>query len=315
MRLLVTRPMTQRATRAIRDRFDATFHENSALSEAEAAAALRDYDAIIPTLGDAFTAAAFAKAPRCRILANFGAGYNHIDVQAAARVGVIVTNTPEVVTDATADIALMLMLMTMRRASEGERILRAGGWSGWNPTQFLGGHMTGRTVGIVGMGRIGKAIARRCHFGFGMPVVFFNRSAVADLDFPARQIPALETLLEQADIAVLAVPGGPATRHLIGAAQLAALGPQGYLVNIARGDVVDEAALAQALTTGVIAGAGLDVYEREPLVSQALLAAPNATLMPHLGTATDDTRTAMGLRALQNLVDFAEGREPHDRVN
>lgn len=315
MRLLVTRPMTDRATRAIAGRFDATFRDNTRLSEAEASAALRDYDAIIPTLGDAFTAAAFADAPRCRILANFGAGFNHIDVKAAKAAGVVVTNTPDVVTDATADIAVMLMLMTTRRASEGERILRAGDWTGWNPTQLLGGHLSGRMVGIVGMGRIGQAIARRCHFGFGMQVVFFNRSTVTGLDFPARQIPQLEAMLAEADIAVLAVPGGPGTRHLIGTPQLAALGPQGYLVNIARGDVVDEAAMIEALQSHAIAGAGLDVYEQEPVVPQGLLDAPNTTLLPHLGTATDDTRTAMGLRALDNLVAFAEGRAPRDRVN
>ena len=314
MRLLVTRPMTDRATRAIRDRFDATFRDNTPLTEAEAAQALRDYDAIIPTLGDAFTAAAFAGRPRCRILANFGAGYNHIDVKAAAAAGVVVTNTPDVVTDATADIALTLILMVMRRASEGERILRRGEWTGWKPTQFLGAQVTGHRVGIVGMGRIGRAIARRCHHGFGMEVVFFNRSAVADLDFPARQIAELDAMLEQADVAVVAVPGGAGTRHLIGAAQMTALGPRGYLVNIARGDVVNEAALIEALVQGRIAGAGLDVYEREPVVPQALLDAPNATLLPHLGTATDDVRTAMGLRALDNLIAFAEGREPHDRV-
>lgn len=307
--------MTARATQAIRARFDATFRDNTPLSEAEAADALRDYDAIMPTLGDAFTAAAFAGQPRCRILANFGAGYNHIDVAAAKAAGVVVTNTPDVVTDATADIAVMLILMTLRRASEGERILRAGRWTGWNPTQLLGGHATGRTLGIVGMGRIGQAIARRCHHGFGMDVVFFNRSTVTGLDFPARQIDGLEAMLEQADVAVLAVPGGTGTRHLIGAPELAALGPQGYLVNIARGDVVDEAALIEALHGGVIAGAGLDVYEREPLVPQDLLDAPNATLLPHLGTATDDTRTAMALRALDNLIAFSDGQHPHDQMN
>lgn len=315
MKLLVTRPMTGRATAAICDRFDATFRDNAPLTEAEAAQALRDYDAIMPTLGDAFTAAAFAGALRCRILANFGAGYNHIDIPAATAAGVVVTNTPDVVTDATADIAVMLMLMTLRRATEGEALLRAGRWAGWNPTQLLGGHLTGRTVGIVGMGRIGQAIARRCHFGFGMEVVFFNRSTVTGLDVPARQIPDLDAMLDQADVAVLAVPGGAGTRHLIGARQLAALGPQGWLVNIARGDVVDEAALIQALNTGTIAGAGLDVYEREPHVPRALLDAPKATLLPHLGTATDDTRTAMGLRALDNLTAFAQGLPPHDRVN
>lgn len=315
MKLLVTRLMTDRASRAIRDRFDVTFGDNTPLGPAEAVQALADYDAIMPTLGDGFPAAVFAGRPRCRIIANFGAGYNHIDIKAAAAAGVIVTNTPDVVTDATADIAMTLILMSMRRASEGERILRCGEWTGWKPTQFLGAHVTGHTVGIIGMGRIGKAIARRCHFGFGMGVVFFNRSTVTDLDFPARQVADLHQMLQQADVAVTAVPGGAGTRHLIGASELDALGPQGYLVNIARGDVVDEAALIDALTARRIAGAGLDVYEREPLVPQALLDAPNATLLPHLGTATEEVRTDMALRALDNLIAFAEGRAARDRVN
>ncbi|MDN5567758.1 MAG: D-glycerate dehydrogenase, partial [Paracoccus sp. (in: a-proteobacteria)] len=252
--------------------------------------------------------------PRCKVLANFGAGFNHIDVTAAKAAGVIVTNTPEVVTDATADIALTLMLMTLRRASEGERILRAGEWVGWNPTQMLGRHLTGAKVGIIGMGRIGKAIARRCHFGFGMQVVFFNRSTVTDLDFPARQIPDLQDMLRECDVAVVAVPGGASTRGLIGQAELAALGGDSYLINIARGDVVDEDALIAALYAETIAGAGLDVYAREPLVPQDLIDAPNATLLPHLGTATDDTRTEMALRALRNLLAVASGENPPDRI-
>lgn len=314
MRLLVTRPMTDRATRAIAAEFDATFRDNTPLTEAGAAAAMRDYDAVMPTLGDAFSAGAFAGPLRCRLLANFGAGFNHIDIEAARAAGIAVTNTPDVVTDATADIAVTLMLMTLRRASEGERMLRAGQWTGWNPTQLLGSEMSGRTLGIVGMGRIGRAIARRCHLGFGMRVVFFNRSPVADAGVPARQIADLDAMLDAADVAVIAVPGGAATRGLIGAAQLRALGPAGVLVNIARGDVVDEDALIRALAHGGIAGAGLDVYAREPHVPQALLDAPNATLLPHLGTATDDTRTRMGLRALENLRAFAAGRALPDRV-
>ncbi|MEE2859255.1 MAG: D-glycerate dehydrogenase [Pseudomonadota bacterium] len=314
MKLLVTRPMTARATAAIGGRFDATFRDNTPLTADEAAQAMRDFDAIMPTLGDAFTAAAFQGDLRCRILANFGAGYNHIDVAAARATGVRVTNTPDVVTDATADIALTLMLMALRRASEGERLLRAGQWTGWNPTQLLGHEMSGRIVGIVGMGRIGKAIARRCHLGFGMDVVFFNRSAVSALDVPARQITDLHRMLWACDVAVIAVPGGPGTRGMIGAAELRALGPRSVLVNIARGDVVDEAALIDALQTGTIAGAGLDVYAREPEVPQALLDAPNATLLPHLGTATDETRTLMGLRALKNLVAHAEGQTPPDMI-
>lgn len=316
MKLLVTRSMTERAATAISARFQADFLDNTPLTETAAMQALRDYDAILPTLGDAFTAGAFAGGDlRCRILANFGAGYNHIDIAAARAAGVTVTNTPDVVTDATADIALTLILMTMRRATEGERILRAGEWAGWNPTQLLGGHVSGATVGIIGMGRIGKAIARRCHLGFGMRVVFHNRSSVSALDIPAQQMPGLAETLAESDVAVVAVPGGAGTRHLIGAAELCALGAHSYLVNIARGDVVDEAALIEALNKGVIAGAGLDVYEREPLVPQALIEAPNATLLPHLGTATDDVRTDMGLRALDNLIDFAEGRQPRDLVD
>ena len=314
MKVLVTRPMTDRATAAIRAACDATFRDNTPLTVDQAGQAMRDYDAIIPTLGDAFGAEAFQGDLRCRLLANFGAGFNHIDIAAAHAAGVAVTNTPDVVTDATADIALTLMLMVLRRASEGERLLRAGGWTGWNPTQLLGAEMSGRTVGIVGMGRIGQAIARRAHLGFGMEVVFFNRSTVAGLDFPARQIDDLRAMLAACDVSVIAVPGGAATRGLIGAAELEALGPQGVLVNIARGDVVDEDALIAALVDGRIAGAGLDVYARETHVPQALLDAPNATLLPHLGTATDDTRTRMGLRALANLQAHIDGGVPPDLV-
>lgn len=314
MKLLVTRPMTESATTALKARFETAFHDNTPLTQAEAAAALRDFDAIIPTLGDAFTAKAFKGDLRCRILANFGAGYNHIDVAAAKAAGVAVTNTPDVVTDATADIAMTLILMTMRRASEGERMLRAGQWTGWNPTQLLGGNVTGRTVGIIGMGRIGKAIARRCHLGFGMRVVFHNRSTVSALDVPARQMPGLPEMLQACDVAVVAVPGGAGTRHMISQAELEALGRKSYLINIARGDVVEEAALISALNEGVIAGAGLDVYEREPQIPRALIDAPNATLLPHLGTATDELRTDMAMRALANLVAFVDGETPGDLV-
>uniref|UniRef100_UPI003AE8FA53 2-hydroxyacid dehydrogenase n=1 Tax=Paracoccus sp. T5 TaxID=3402161 RepID=UPI003AE8FA53 len=306
--------MTLRATAAIRAQFDATFRDNTPLTEAEAGQAMADHDVIIPTLGDAFTAGAFSGQSRCRLLANFGAGYNHIDIAAARAAGVTVTNTPDVVTDATADLALTLMLMVLRRASEGERLLRAGQWAGWNPTQLLGHEMSGRTVGIIGMGRIGKAIARRCHLGFGMDVAFFNRSIVSALDIPARQFEDLHQMLAASDVAVVAVPGGAETRGLIGTPELRALGSGSCLVNIARGDVVDEAALIKALRDGTIAGAGLDVYAREPHVPQELLEAPNATLLPHLGTATDETRTRMALRALENVLAFRAKQRPRDLV-
>lgn len=315
MRVLVTRRMTPAVEAALTARYDAEIRDSTAaLTEAEASAALAGFDAIIPTLGDRFTAAAFAGPMRARIVANFGAGVNHIDLDAAKAAGVVVTNTPDVVTDATADIAMMLVLMAARRASEGEALLRAGRWTGWQPTQMLGMHVSGRTLGIVGMGRIGKAIARRAHHGFGMRIVFHNRSTVSSLDLPARQMPGLHELLAECDIAILTVPGGAGTRHMIDAAALAALGPRGILVNVARGDVVDEAALIAALETGGIAGAGLDVYENEPEVPESLRALPNVTLLPHLGTATEATRTAMGLRALANLSALLDGRAPADRV-
>lgn len=315
MRLLVTRRMTERAEAAISAEFDADFRdETTPLTEAEALAALRDYDAVLPTLGDAFNASVLgAGGRRAGMLANFGAGYNHIDIEAARAAGVVVSNTPEVVTESTADIALTLILMTARRAGEGERLVRAGGWTGWHPTQMLGRHVSGATVGIVGMGRIGQAIARRCHYGFGMKVVFHNRSQVSGLGFPATQLP-LSEVLAQADFVVLAVPGGGASRHLIGAPELAAMKRDGFLINIARGDVVDETALVAALQEGRIAGAGLDVYEHEPLVPQALVALENVVLLPHLGTATDEVRTAMALRALDNLRAWRAGQQPGDRV-
>ncbi|MEL6206798.1 MAG: D-glycerate dehydrogenase [Pseudomonadota bacterium] len=289
--------------------------EPGPLSPEQAAATLQTYDAVIPTLGDGYGARAFAGGPfRCKGLANFGVGYNHIDAAAASAAGVTVTNTPGAVTDATADIALTLMLATCRRAGEGERILRAGQWTGWQPTQMLGLHMTGKALGIVGMGRIGKAIAKRAHYGFDMEVVFFNRSPVAEPGMPARQLASLSEVLAEADIVVLAVPATPDTHHLIGREALAAMRPHAHLVNIARGDIVDEAALIEALQAGQIAGAGLDVYEFEPKVPEALIAMENVVLLPHLGTAALEVREAMGRMALDNARAILEGRTPPNPV-
>lgn len=291
-----------------RTRFDVTHRDlPTPMGASDLRAALRDYDAVLPTLGDLFKAEVFADVPkpRAQILANFGVGYNHIDVAAARAAGLSVTNTPGAVTDATADIALMLILMTARRAGEGERLLRSGQWTGWHPTQMLGLHVSGRTVGIIGMGRIGKAIAKRCHYGFGMRVVYHNRSAV-DAGLPATQLPLDQVL--QADIVVIAVPGGPATHHLISTPQLAHMRPEAILINIARGDVVDEAALVSALQNRQMAGAGLDVYEFEPRVSPALMAMENVTLLPHLGTAALNVRQDMGMMAVDNLFAHLDGQ-------
>ena len=315
-RLLITRPLPEAVLDAAKG-FEITRRDSTRpLSPQELRSSLKDFDAVLPTLGDAYSAAVFADvpAPRCRILANFGVGYNHIDVAAAGVAGVIVTNTPGAVTDATADIGITLMLMSARRAAEGERHTRSGAWEGWHPTQMLGLHVSGKTAGIIGMGRIGKAIARRCHYGFGMRVVFFNRSPVADPGVPATQLPSLSNVLSEADVAFVAVPGGAGTRHLIDAAALASLRPHAHLVNISRGDVIDEAALIDALEAGRIGGAGLDVYENEPEIPARLRALDNATLLPHLGTAALEVRVSMGLMAVENLIAFREGRAPPNRV-
>ncbi|KQB11806.1 D-glycerate dehydrogenase [Rhodobacter capsulatus] len=306
MRVLVTRALTPRVAALLRDEFAAEFRERDApMTLPEARDALAAYDALLPTLGDALRAEAFTGPIRAKLLANFGVGVNHIDVAAAKAAGMAVTNTPGAVTDATADIAMTLLLMSARRASEGERMLRAGGWTGWAPTQMLGAHVTGKRLGVIGMGRIGQAVAKRAHFGFGMPVSYAARSPKI-LDVPALPLP-LPDLLAQSDFVVLAVPATPETRHLIGAAELALMPPHAHLINVARGDVVDEAALIEALARGRIGGAGLDVYEREPTVPPALRGLENVTLLPHLGTATEEVRDAMGLMAVENLRAFRDG--------
>ncbi len=310
-KVFVTRPMPQTVIVELERQHEVVVRgDNSPMPAAEMAEALSSYEAILPTLGDLFSAEVFEQAGEIRtgILANFGVGYNHIDVEAARAHGVVVTNTPGVLTDATADLAMSLLLATARRAGEGERLLRAGAWQGWHPTQFMGRQVTGKRVGVVGMGRIGQAIARRCHYGFGMEVLFYNRSPRA-LDFPATQIADIVDLAGQVDFMVLAVPGGAETHHLINASVLAAMQAHAMLINIARGDVVDEAALIAALSSGQVAGAGLDVYEREPQVPEALRAMENVTLLPHLGSATIETRTAMGMMAAENILAFLAGKE------
>ncbi len=287
--------------------FDVTLRtETEGLTPPEAAEALVKYDAILPTLGDQFTGAAFGKQTKCKVLANFGVGFNHIDVTAATKAGVMVSNTPDVVTDATADIALTLILSTCRRAGEGERLVRAGRWDGWQPTHMLGTHVTGKRLGIVGMGRIGQAIAKRCHYGFDMPVIYFNRSPKT-VDVPSRQVDTLDALLSQSDIVVITVPGGGDNTGLIDVDALAQMQTTSVLINVARGDVVDETALIAALETGKIAGAGLDVFAQEPYVPPALRVLENVVILPHLGTAALEIREAMGMMALENIRAWAKG--------
>ncbi|WP_127115387.1 2-hydroxyacid dehydrogenase [Shimia sediminis] len=315
--LLITRPLPEEVVSELTGLYDVTVRSSTApLDESELHAALSDYDAVLPTLRDNFSREVFEAVPnpRCKVLANFGVGYNHIDAEAAAEVGIVVSNTPGAVTDATADTAMTLMLMSARRAGEGERLVRAGQWDGWHPTQMLGMHLSGKTVGIVGMGRIGEAIARRCHFGFGMSVVYFNRSAKT-LGFNATRAETLGELASRVDVLVAAVPGGGATRHLINAEVFRSMQSHAHFINISRGDVVDETALIAALQSGEIGGAGLDVYEFEPDVPKALRALDNVTLLPHLGTAALEVRVNMGLMAVENLKAHRAGHDLPNRVN
>lgn len=278
--------------------------------------ALEDADVVLPTVSDRLSADLFEPGIRARFLGNFGVGYNNIDTEAAARAGIVVTNTPGVLTDTTADTAMTLMLMVARRAGEGERELRAGRWSGWRPTHMMGADVTGKTLGILGMGRIGAAMARRAHFGFGMPVVFYDAmEKVADHGVSsAKRLDTIEDVLSVADFVSLHMPGGGDNQHLIGAERLACMKPTAFLVNSARGDIIDQRALAEALREGTIAGAALDVFENEPEVPQELRELENAVLLPHLGSATLETRTKMGMLVLENLQAFLDGEEPPCRV-
>jgi len=309
MRMLISRTLPPSVMAAAEARFDVTARNGPGpMSEGECIEALASHDIMLVTLGDALTARVFdaVKVPRRRLIANFGVGYNHIDVAAAHARGIAVTNTPGAVTDATADIAMTLILMTARRAGEGERMLRAGGWTGWHPVQMLGLHVTGKRLGIIGMGRIGQAVARRCHFGFGMEIAYTSRSEKT-LDFPAARLDQPD-LMATCDIVVVAVPAAPETHHLIDARALAAMQPHAILINIARGDIVDESALITALQAGQLSGAGLDVYEYEPDVPRTLIEMENVTLLPHLGTAALEVREAMGRMALANAEAFANNQ-------
>jgi len=312
-RILLTRRWPQDAEDALRGIFEVTADaEDRPLSREALIAAMLEHDGIAATVTDRLDAEVLdaASAGKCRIIANFGVGVNHIDAAAAARNGMVVTNTPGVLTDATADIALTLMLMTCRRAGEGERELRAGDWAGWRPTHLLGRQLMGKTLGIIGMGRIGRATARRAALGFGMKIVFYNRSQLDDVGpIEARQLATVGDVAAAADVISLHCPGGEETRHILNAEALAVMKPDAVVINTARGDVLDEDALADALEAGRIGGAGLDVFQGEPIINPRLLAAPNTVLLPHLGSATLETRNAMGMTVVRNLEAFFAGRD------
>ena len=313
MRVLVTRHWPEEVERALQDRFEVVLNAaDRALRPSELAQAAAEFDVICPTVSDRVDAAVIGGGDRLKLIANYGVGIDHIDLEAARAKGIAVSNTPDVLTDATADLALLLMLMATRRAGEGERELRAGQWTGWRPTHLLGQSLAGKTLGLVGYGRIARATAERAR-AFGMTLAYHSRRRAED-EAGAAYHDTLESLAETADVLSLHTPGGPETRHMVDAALLKRMKPGAVVINTARGSVVNEADLAEAQRTGVIAAAGLDVYEREPAVDPALLALSNVVLLPHLGSATIETRTAMGMKVADNLDRFFDGEPPIDRV-
>ncbi len=317
-RVVVTRHLPAAVEQRATALFDATLNTaDTPLTTAQLLDAMRTADALLPTVTDKITADVLGATPRrAKIVANFGVGFNNIDVVAAKQNGVAVTNTPDVLTDETADTAIALLLMVARRLPEGERELRAGKWTGWGPTHHLGTKVTGKTLGVIGLGRIGRAVAKRASAGFGMRVLYYDPpvSPADGKSVGAESRDSLEAVLRESDFVSLHAPALPETRHLINAERLALMPRHAFLINTARGDLVDEAALVRALAAKTIAGAGLDVFEREPAVSPELVAMENVVLLPHLGSASTETRVAMGNRALDNLEAFFAGKPPKDRV-
>jgi glyoxylate reductase len=314
--IFVTWPM-EAEVRAILERVGTvrTSHTEHELPVSELIRHVADVDAIIPMGAHPIPEPVLAAAPRLRIVAVAAVGYNIVDIAAATRRGILVTNTPGVLTDTTADMAWALMLGVARRVPESDRFVRAGKWTGVYWSQLMGADVYGTTLGIIGLGRIGQAIARRAQ-GFGVRVLYHKRTPDPEA---ARGVGAeyrtKTDLLRESDFVVLSIPLTPETRHLIGAAELALMEPTAFLVNVARGPVVDEAALVEALRAKRIAGAGLDVFEEEPKLHPGLLGLENLALTPHIGSASGATRRRMATRAAENCVAALEGHRPPDLVN
>jgi glyoxylate reductase len=285
-------------------------------SRAELLEAAAVADAMAVMLTDRVDAELLSKAPRLKVVAVYAVGYDNVDVASASRHGVIVTNTPEVLTETTADLTWALILAVARRIPEAERVVREGKWEGWAPTQLLGTDVCGKTLGIIGMGRIGQAVARRAT-GFCMPVLYHSPHPLAQAQeaaLQARCVP-LPQLLQTADIITIHVPLDDSTRGMLGKSELALIRRSACLINTARGAIVDEPALIEALEQGRLAGAGLDVYPDEPRINPRLLALPNMVLLPHIGSATQETRVKMGMMVLENITAVLAGREAPNRVS
>jgi glyoxylate reductase len=317
-RVIVTRRLLRETESRMAELFDLVANgDDHPFSRDELAAAMADCDVLVPTVTDAIDADLIAAAPpRLRLIANFGAGIDHIDCAAAHARRIMVTNTPGVFTDDTADMTMALVLSVTRRMNQGGRILRSGQWTGWAPSTLLGHRVGGRVLGIVGMGRIGQAVAHRAR-AFGLEVVYHNRQRVPtalENMLGARFEPDLDAMLRETDILTLHCPATPETRHLIDARRIALMKPGAFIINTARGTIVEEAAMIDALTAGHLGGAGLDVFEHEPLVDQRLRDHPNVAILPHMGSATVEGRIASGEKVIANIRFWVDGHRPPDQV-
>jgi len=317
-RVIVTRRLLPETEARMAELFDLVRNDDDhAFTRDELAAAMADADVLVPTVTDAIDADLIAGAPeRLRLIANFGAGIDHIDVAAARTRKIMVTNTPGVFTDDTADMTLALILSVTRRLNYGGRILRNGQWTGWSPSSLLGHRVGGRVLGIVGMGRIGQAVAHRAR-AFGVSVVYHNRHRVPEAletMLGARFEPDLDALLGVTDILTLHCPATPETRHLIDARRIALMKPGAFIINTSRGAIVEEEAMIEALVSGHLGGAGLDVFEHEPVVDQRLRDHHNVAILPHMGSATIEGRVASGEKVIANIRFWADGHRPPDQV-
>ena len=317
--VLVTRRWPEEVEAELSKHFDVTFNKNDIpLRQGELLEAFLSHDAIFSTVTDRINKDVFPKTNnRVQLIGNFGVGFNNIDIEMAKSHGIAVTNTPDVLTDATAEIAMALILGVARRVGEGETHLRRGAWTGWRPTHMLGRQVTGKTLGVIGYGRIGQATAHRAHHGFGMKIIVFSRSPVqADIlaKNGARQVKALEELMSDSDFVTLHCPATAENHHLINRKTLSMMKREAFLINTARGDLVNEHDLVEALNSGVVAGAGLDVFETEPEIPRILQERSDVLLLPHLGSATVETRNAMGFKVIENALAYFGGSIVPNRV-